>query len=75
VNAVLRLAKSRHLGSFEADPADFSRETPFLPSTWLSPPAAPTRPDEPTIPEPGQCSRCRHDAYQEKRTEKRVSLN
>jgi hypothetical protein len=30
VNAVLRRAKSRHLGSFEADPADFSRDTPFL---------------------------------------------
>src|ERR1039457_4737891 len=50
------------------------RDTPFLPSTWFSPPAAPTRPDEPTIPERGQ-SRCHHDAYQEKRTEKRVSLN
>ena len=33
---------------------DSSRDTPFLPSTWFSRPAAPTRPDEPTIPERGR---------------------
>src|ERR1019366_4169474 len=33
---------------------DSSRDTPFLPSTWFSRPAAPTRPDEPPIPERGR---------------------